>query len=85
MAAVDWNKVSTSQYAADKVDIVERAEFGRSIADIFPSATHPGKWKYVIDGKVWGLADDRESAMREGEINAWDSEANNLYGRHMRP
>lgn len=81
----EWNSISTSEYAAENVTSVERGEFGRSFCDVFPSTTHPGKWKYVIDGKVWGLADDRESAMREGEVNTWDSEANTLYGRHLRP
>ncbi len=85
MAASDWKTITTDQYAADGVTTVERAEFGRSVVDIFPCTTHAGKWKYVVDGKVWGWADDREAALREGEINGWDSEENNLYGRHLRP
>ena len=85
MADKDWKRVSTDQYAADGVDSVERAEFGRSMVDIFPCPVQKGKWKYVIDGKVWGWADDRDAAMREGEVQGWDSEENNLYGRHMRP
>lgn len=85
MANSDWKTISTDDYAPEGVDTVERAEFGRSIVDVYPAADHPGKWKYVVDGKVWALVDDRDEAIREGEIAGWDSEANNLYGRHMRP
>jgi hypothetical protein len=85
MPASDWKTVSTDQYAADGVTKVERAEFGRSVVDIFPCPEKKGKWKYVVDGKVWGWADDRDGAVREAEISGWDSEENNLYGRHMRP
>jgi hypothetical protein len=85
MPAIEWKTVATDDYAAEGITTFERAEFGRSIVDIFPCPAKKGKWKYVIDGKVWGWSDDREQAMRDAEINGWDSEANTLYGRHMRP
>ena len=85
MITNDWKTISTKDYVSEQVSTVERAEFGRSTVDVFPSSDHAGMWKYVVDGKVWALAEDRAEAMREGEVAAWDSEANTLYGRHLRP
>jgi hypothetical protein len=85
MASKDWKTVSTDDYAAQGITTVERAEFGRSIVDVFPCPDQPGKWKYVVDRKVWAWANDRDEAIREGEIACWDSEENTLFGRHMRP
>ena len=78
-----WQIVPNNHYPIAGLSTVEHAEFGRSMADVFPI---PGekKWEIVVDGEIVGLVDDHEAAVREAEIDAWNSEANSLYARRTR-
>ena len=77
-----WQRVPNDHYPIPGLTTVEHAEFGRSTAEVFRDAY--GKWEIVVDGQVLGDAADHDEALREAEIDAWDSEANTLFARRTR-
>ncbi len=76
-----WQRVPNDHYPIPGLTMVEHAEFGRSVVDVFPDH---GKWEIAVDGKVAAEVDDHDEALREAEVDAWDSEANTLYARRTR-
>jgi hypothetical protein len=78
-----WQSVPNEHYPIPGVAAVEHAEFGRSTADVFPI---PEKelWEVAVDGEMVCLATDHDTALRDAEIEAWNSEPNNLYARRTR-
>jgi len=78
-----WQRVPNERFPIQGLTTVEHAEFGRSTADIFP-IPEKEKWEIVVDGEMVAMADDHDAAAREAEIDAWNSEANNLYARRVR-
>lgn len=79
-----WQKISSDIHQDNASPDVERAEFGRSVVDLYPLRSPEGKWKFIVDGDIAMIVDDRAEVVRKAEIEAWNSPANTMFARGVR-